>query len=160
EEAVTRSGSFFAEPESDKFSASGGSFLRFRSPIQTETASCNFAYVRIEHTMRRRRAVLIVPHWNVSGEGYSSLSRLLRFGGFGTAEITLPYHGRRIAEGSHVADGFLSANIGQTIRSVRQSVLECRQILGYLQHCGYEELNIVGVSLGSCIAGLVAAHDN
>lgn len=57
------------------------------------------------------------------------------------------------------AKGMLSSNLGLTIRSVRQAVLDGRQLVGILRQQGFQEIVVMGVSLGSWVAGLVAAHD-
>jgi hypothetical protein len=150
---------YYGEPILEELEKVGDNIYSFKSPIQTEFTENNKAIVRIRHSQSRRRAVLIVPHWNVDGSGYVRLARLIRALGYATAELTLPYHGCRKRSGAFIADDFLSANLGKTIRSVRQTVLECRQILTVLQGWGYSELFIIGVSLGSCIAGVVTALD-
>jgi hypothetical protein len=73
--------------------------------------------------------------------------------------MALPYHGLRARNGSSVSDHFLSANLGRTIRSVRQAVIDTRDVVTWLQQRGHDRVVLIGLSLGSCVAGLVAAHD-
>ncbi|MEM7668747.1 MAG: alpha/beta hydrolase family protein, partial [Pseudomonadota bacterium] len=61
--------------------------------------------------------------------------------------------------GTAYADYMLSANIGGTIQSVRQAVLDGRKLIAWLKTEGYGEISVLGLSLGSWVAGLVAAHD-
>jgi hypothetical protein len=73
--------------------------------------------------------------------------------------MTMPYHGERNVPGASLADGMVSSNIGRTIRSSRQAVLEAKLAIEWLEKRGYSKIGLVGVSLGSSIAFLVAAHD-
>jgi pimeloyl-ACP methyl ester carboxylesterase len=53
----------------------------------------------------------------------------------------------------------VSANLSRTIRSCRQAVLDARRVLDWLKASGYDRLGVLGCSLGSSIATIVAAHD-
>ena len=57
------------------------------------------------------------------------------------------------------ADYAVSANIARTIDATRQAVIDVRSCFDWLQQQGYEDLGIVGTSLGSCYAFLASAHD-
>ena len=52
------------------------------------------------------------------------------------------------------------ANIGRTLDSVRQGVVDIRSCLDWLQQQGYQNLGVVGTSLGSCYAFIASAHDS
>jgi pimeloyl-ACP methyl ester carboxylesterase len=101
----------------------------------------------------------VLPHLNAEAWAYQALSRRLMRLGPTVVELTLPYHGLRSRPGSIISDYFVSPNIGRTIRTVRQAVLDTRKTLTWLSDRGYQNIGLVGVSLGSCISGLVAAHD-
>jgi pimeloyl-ACP methyl ester carboxylesterase len=53
----------------------------------------------------------------------------------------------------------LSPNLGRTIQSVRQAVLDGRKLIRVLNNHGYEDISVLGMSLGSWIAALIAAHE-
>ncbi|MGE5206990.1 MAG: alpha/beta hydrolase family protein, partial [Chlamydiota bacterium] len=57
------------------------------------------------------------------------------------------------------ADYAVSANIGRTMDSARQAVIDARCCLDWLQMQGYRRFGIVGTSLGSCYAFITAAHE-
>ena len=61
--------------------------------------------------------------------------------------------------GSAHADYMLSPNLGRTIQSVRQAVWDGRKLIAWLKSQGYREISVLGMSLGSWVAGLVAAHE-
>jgi dienelactone hydrolase len=71
----------------------------------------------------------------------------------------MPYHFERSRPGSLHADYMLSANLGRTIQSVRQAVLDGRKLIRWLKREGYRDISVLGMSLGSWVAGLIAAHD-
>jgi hypothetical protein len=136
-----------------------GDLLTFTSDVTTETPSNNIVYGRIYEAQKGRGAVIVLPHWNAPMWSYHAFCRHLKRLGFTTIELTLPYHGLRNRPGEGTADYFLSANIGKTLRAVRQSVLDTRRVIEWLVQRKYENISVVGISLGSCVAGLVAAHD-
>ena len=57
------------------------------------------------------------------------------------------------------ADHLVSSNIGRTIQSMRQAVLDTRAAVRWLKAEGYERVGILGTSVGSCIAFLAFAHE-
>ena len=48
----------------------------------------------------------------------------------------------------------------RTIQSVRQAVWDGRKLIRWLKSEGYREISVLGMSLGSWVAGMVAAHDS
>lgn len=73
--------------------------------------------------------------------------------------MALPYHLERSRPGSSHADYMLSPNLGRTLQSMRQAVLDGRAVVRTLRAKGYREVSVLGMSLGSWVAGLVAAHE-
>ena len=136
-----------------------GDLLTFSSDIVTETESNGIVRARIYEAKNSRGAILVLPHWNAAMWDYQRFSRRLMRLGFTTVELTLPYHGSRNQSDGIISDYFLSANIGRTIRSVQQAVVNSRRVVDWLYERKHERIGLIGVSLGSCIAGLVAAHD-
>jgi hypothetical protein len=133
--------------------------LTFRSSLTTETDENNLVHAEVSTGSKNRNALVILPHWNAGTGEYRSSARLLSRFGPTVVELTLPYHGVRNRQGGAIADYYLSPNLGRTIRSVRQSVLDTKGVVDWLCQQGYEGIGLIGASLGSCVAGLVAAHD-
>ncbi|TIQ73252.1 MAG: dienelactone hydrolase-related enzyme, partial [Mesorhizobium sp.] len=79
--------------------------------------------------------------------------------GITVVEIAMPYHFERSRPGSVHADYMLSPNLGRTIQSVRQAVWDGRKLIRWLKSEGYREISVLGMSLGSWVAAIVAAHD-
>ncbi|HVX14283.1 MAG TPA: hypothetical protein VHC22_24065 [Pirellulales bacterium] len=149
---------FFTPQACDDYQLKGD-LLTFASPVVTETPQNNRASCRLFECKRRDRAVLILPHWNATADGYDRLAWSLKLGGVTALRMTLPYHAQRRDGARRIASQMVSANLGRTIRSCRQAVLEARLALDWLDQRGYRRLGIIGSSLGSSIASIVAGHD-
>jgi dienelactone hydrolase len=87
-----------------------------------------------------------------------TLSHLTRFG-IAALRLTLPYHGARRPPELERADHLVSANIGRTLQSMRQAVLDTRAAIRWLSAQGYERIGIMGTSIGSCIGFLALVHE-
>jgi dienelactone hydrolase len=133
-------------------------FLRFTSPVGTPYPENNLANVRW-FPARGRRAVVLLPHWNADAIAYTGLCRVLNLLGIAVLRLSMPYHDIRMPGEINRADYAVSANIGRTLDACRQGVIDVRCCLDWLEQQGYNRLGIVGTSLGSCYAFLVAAHD-
>jgi hypothetical protein len=133
-------------------------FLRFTSPVKTPFPENNLANARW-FPARGRRAVVLLPHWNSDALAYNGLCRVLNWMGIAVLRLSMPYHDVRMPGEIQRADFAVSANIGRTIDSVRQGVIDVRCCLDWLESQGYNRLGIVGTSLGSCYAFIATAHD-
>jgi len=104
-------------------------------------------------------AVVVLPHWNAKEGAQDGLCRLLNRFGLSALKLTLPYHEARMPPGHARANFTLSPNVGRTLQSCRQAVLDARSAAAWLADEGYGPLGIVGTSLGSAIAFAVYAHE-
>jgi hypothetical protein len=105
------------------------------------------------------RAVVVLPQWNSDVHGHVGLCKLLNRFGLTALRMSMAYHDRRMPRELQRADYHVSSNIGRTIHASRQSVIDVRSCLSWLENRGYRRLAILGTSLGSCIAFISAAHD-
>ncbi len=133
-------------------------WLSFPSDIATETNENNTAFAKITTGRSFNRALVVFHHWNARSRN-NMLAKYYSRQDVTVVEIALPYHLERKRPGSSYADYMLSANLGRTIRSVKQAVLDGRKIIRWLRAVGYKEISVLGISLGSWVAGLIAAHD-
>lgn len=133
--------------------------LTFLSDIQTDIDSNNVVCARVTDSGQMDRALIVFHHWNAQ-KHQRQLAAYFSKRGVTVIEMALPYHFDRSRPGSTYADYMLSANIGRTIQSVRQAVLDGRKLIAWLKAEGYGEITVLGMSLGSWVAGLVAAHDD
>jgi len=157
---VGNSDSFFSYPRPADFQLSG-STLRFSSPIRTPYPENNQVEAEYFPAKRTRdRAVLVIPQWNSDENGHIGLCKLLNTYGLSALRLSPAYHHRRKPKELQRADYHMSSNIGRTIQAMRQSTVDARACLDWLEERGYKRLAILGTSLGSCVALLAAAHDH
>ncbi|MGH9903648.1 MAG: RcgR family putative quorum lactone hydrolase, partial [Pyrinomonadaceae bacterium] len=169
EEAVRRSDEFYALPPVADYRLDGGRLV-WTSAVETPSAENNTARARFfpAHENRRggrgrrgaRRAVVVLPQWNADAESHAELCRLLARMGVAALRVTLPYHEERRPPEIERADHLVSSNIGRTLQSMRQAVLDTRAAVRWLrEHEGYDRVGVVGTSVGSCIGFLAFVHD-
>ncbi len=143
----------------EKVRGTHAEFLRFTSPVVTPYPENNLVNARW-FPARGRRAVVLLPHWNSDALSYNALCRVLNWMGIAVLRLSMPYHDIRRPAEIDRADYAVSANIGRTLDSVRQGVIDVRCCLDWLESQGYNRLGIVGTSLGSCYAFIATAHDS
>ncbi len=156
--AAARSEKFFSLPDPIGDASVDGQWIRFHSTIPTGIAENDLVHAKVTKAASGDHAVIIFHHWNATSRS-GSLARFLARQGLAVVEIAMPYHLERARPGSHLADAMLSPNLGRTLQSVRQAVVDGRQLIRILQRMGYRHVSVFGISLGSWVAALVAAHD-
>jgi hypothetical protein len=134
--------------------------LSFPSPVVTPYPENNTVYGGFYPvTGNKKRAVVVLPQWNSDIKGHVGLCKLLNKFGITALRMSMAYHDRRMPAELERADYHMSSNIGRTISAVRQSAVDVRCCLDWLERQGYERLGILGTSLGSCVAFITAAHE-
>ncbi|MBV9182963.1 MAG: alpha/beta hydrolase family protein [Acidobacteria bacterium] len=141
-----------------KVSGTCAKFLRFSSPVRTPYEENNVVNARW-FPARGKSALVVVPHWNADAIAYTALCRILNRLGISVLRLSMPYHDIRRPAEIQRADYAVSANLGRTLDAARQGVVDIRSCLDWLEERGYQQLGIVGTSLGSCYGFLAAAHD-
>ena len=161
-DAAIHSDRFYSAPRGADFRFDGHR-LRFPSAVRTPHAENDTVHARYFPAPfrpgERRRAVVVLPHWNADPGSHVVLARLLARFGISAVRLSLPYHDARMPPELHRADYIVSANVGRTVQVCRQAVLDARRAVDWLEQRGYERIGILGTSLGSCLAMLAAAHD-
>ncbi|MBZ9709538.1 dienelactone hydrolase-related enzyme [Mesorhizobium sp. ESP7-2] len=151
---------FFDEPSvSDQGFERLGGWLKFPSDISTDIEQNNVVSAKITESGSFDQAMVIFHHWNASARN-RQIANFFSQRGITVVEIAMPYHFERSRPNSVHADYMLSPNLGRTIQSVRQAVLDGRKLIRWLKIEGYREISVLGMSLGSWVAGVVAAHDS
>jgi hypothetical protein len=163
ETAMLSSEEFYRLPPVTDFCVTGD-YLTWTSAIRTPEAENNLVRARYfparkERTGRPRAAVLVLPQWNAQPDSHVEACRIFNFLGISALRLTLPYHEDRRPSGLERADHLVSPNIGRTIQSMRQAVLDARAAVQWLRDEGYERIGILGTSIGSCVSFLAFAHD-
>ncbi|TIW61812.1 MAG: dienelactone hydrolase-related enzyme [Mesorhizobium sp.] len=150
---------FFDEPSgSDQGFEREDGWLKFPSDISTDIEENNVVWAKITESGSFDQAMVIFHHWNASARN-RQIANFFSRRGITVVEIAMPYHFERSRPGSVHADYMLSPNLGRTIQSVRQAVLDGRKLIRWLKSEGYREISVLGMSLGSWVAAIVAAHD-
>lgn len=168
DEALSRSEEFYALPAIDDYKLSGDR-LTWTSAVTTPAPENNTARARFfpsanggragRGEVRPRRAVLVLPQWNADGESHVNLCRTLARLDISALRLTLPYHEERRPAGLERADHLVSPNVGRTLQSMRQAVVDTRSAARWLKGQGFERVGIAGTSIGSCTGFLAFAHD-
>ncbi|MBV7518950.1 RcgR family putative quorum lactone hydrolase [Ensifer sp. ENS12] len=150
---------YFDEPGADdqRFQRQDG-WLKFPSDISTDVEENNVVWAKITESGSFDQALVIFHHWNASARN-RQIANFFSQRGITVVEMALPYHFERSRSGSLYADYMLSPNLGRTIQSVRQAVCDGQKLIRLLKSEGYREISILGMSLGSWVAGLIAAHE-
>ncbi|MDX2150452.1 MAG: alpha/beta hydrolase family protein [Bryobacteraceae bacterium] len=157
--AAERSQEFFSYETPRDFRLNG-SHLTFTSALASKYPENNTVHADFFPAQRGpKRAVVVLPQWNSDVNGHVGLCKLLNRFGVTALRMSMAYHDRRMPPELQRADYHVSSNVGRTVHASRQSVMDARSCLDWLQEQGYERLGILGTSLGSCVAFITAAHD-
>jgi len=148
---------FFASPTSDYVLSDN--LLTFPSPVNSVDPVNNTVHGRFFPVESKGRAVLILPQWNADAEGHIALCKLLNKFGITALRLSLPYHHQRRPEHLTRSEHLVCSNVGLTLQSNRQAVLDSRRAVDWLEQKGYDKIGIMGTSIGSCVAFLTMAHD-
>lgn len=162
-QAMARSDEFYALPEIKDWQLNGD-LLTWTSAVHTPSAENNIARARLfpsprERKRKPRAAVLVLPQWNAKPDSHVEACRIFNGLGMTALRLTLPYHEDRRPPELERADYLVGSNIGRTIESMRQAVLDTRAAVRWLKDQGFERVGILGTSIGSCIGFLAFAHD-
>jgi hypothetical protein len=167
QDVLRRSDDYYSLPHIADYHLAGN-LLTWTSPIRTPSTENNTARARFfpaspkrQHRGgHRRSAVVVLPQWNADAQSHVDLCRILNRLGISALRLTLPYHEARRPPDLERADYLVCSNIGRTIQSMRQAVLDARSAVDWLiTRGGFERIGIIGTSIGSCVAFLAYAHD-
>ncbi|MDQ2745865.1 MAG: hypothetical protein M3T96_01225 [Acidobacteriota bacterium] len=161
---LANSDEFFFAPEIKDFILHPSSFipqpLTWTSAIETPSIENNTAYAQFfPHAENKKSAVVVLPHWNAKAGTYFDLCKVFNKVGVSALRLTLPYHEERMPPELERADYLVAPNVGRTLQSLRQSVVDTRAAVAWLKQEGYEKVGVVGTSIGSCVGFFAFAHD-
>jgi hypothetical protein len=140
-------------------------FLRFTSPVRTpypENDRVNARWYPAppeKMAGKPKQAIVVMPQWNADAFSHNALCEAFNRFGVSALRLSKPYHDIRRPAELERADYAVSANLGRTISSCRQAVIDIRCAIDWLEEQGYEQFGILGTSLGSCYAFLASALD-
>lgn len=140
-------------------------FLRFTSPVRTpypENDQVNARWYPAppeKQAGKPKQAIIVMPQWNADAFSHNALCSIFNRFGVSALRLSKPFHDIRRPAELERSDYAVSANIGRTIASCRQAVVDVRSCLDWLAQQGYEQFGVLGTSLGSCYAFIASAHD-
>ena len=140
-------------------------FLRFTSAVRTRYPENDIVNARWypepahEDPTRKRQAIIVLPQWNADAFSHNALCSIFNRFGIAALRLSKPYHDIRRPAEIERSDYAVSSNIGRTIASCRQAVVDIRACVDWLEQQGYEQFGVLGTSLGSCYAFMAAAFD-
>jgi dienelactone hydrolase len=145
-------------------------FLRFTSAVRTpypENDVVNARWYEAEQGSRAqgpgprkpKQAMIVMPQWNADAFSHNAFGEMFQKFGISTLRLSKPYHDVRRPAELERSDYAVSANVGRTIAACRQAVVDIRSCIDWLQQQGYEQIGVLGTSLGSCYAFIAAAMD-
>jgi hypothetical protein len=147
-------------------------FLRFTSALRTpypENDVVNARWYEAPSTpamkeqgfgvKRPRQAMIVMPQWNADAFSHNALCEIFNRFGVSCLRLSKPYHDVRRPAELERSDYAVSANVGRTIAACRQAVVDIRSCMDWLEAQGYEQIGVLGTSLGSAYAFIAAAMD-
>ena len=155
---IANSDEFFFSPEIIDYRLADK--LTWTSGVETPSPENNSAFATwFPHETNKRSAVVVLPHWNAQAGTYFDLCKFFNKVGLSALRLTLPYHEERMPPELERADYLVAPNVGRTLQSLRQSVVDTRSAVRWLKQQGYEKVGVVGTSIGSCVGFFAFVHD-
>jgi hypothetical protein len=106
-----------------------------------------------------KQAMIVMPQWNADAFSHNALCEIFNRFGISCLRLSKPYHDVRRPAELERSDYAVSANVGRTIAACRQAVVDIRSCMDWLNEQGYEQIGVLGTSLGSAYAFIAAAMD-
>src|SRR5271155_25861 len=158
EETLAHSDNWFAAEPARDYSLENN-ILTFTSAIASPWPENNRVYGQLFPARHSGPAVVVLAQWNARWEEQQDVCRWLNRLGITAVKMSLPYHDRRAIPGHPRGDHLVGPNIGLTMQANRQAVLDVRRTLHWLRERGYDNLGILGTSIGSSIAFITMCHE-
>jgi pimeloyl-ACP methyl ester carboxylesterase len=157
-QAIDNSQEFFSLPFVPEFTLKDN-HLTFSSALETPEPENRLVHGTYFPVQKRKRAVILLGHWNAPAQEYDRLGTALARSGTAALRMSMPYHDERKPADWPIARDLACANVGRTIRANRQAVLDTRATIEFLLQEGYHRIGIAGASVGGSVGMVAAAHD-
>jgi pimeloyl-ACP methyl ester carboxylesterase len=134
-------------------------FLQWPSPVKSVFPENDIARARIFLSPEGLRApTVIFLHALMSAHdfGYCRIATRLNCRGWNALLMHLPYHYSRVPRGYFNGALALTANLPQNAETMRQAVIEVRQMMEFFRANGCQEFGIIGTSYGGWVGALLS----
>ena len=135
------------------------SFLQWPSPVKSAFPENDIARARIFLSPVGLRApTVIFLHALMSAHdfGYCRIAARLNYRGWNAVLMHLPYHYSRVPRGHFNGALALTANLPQNAETLRQAVIEVRQMMEFFRGNGCREFGVIGTSYGGWVGALLS----
>ncbi|MCL4196099.1 MAG: hypothetical protein KJZ69_01285 [Phycisphaerales bacterium] len=133
--------------------------IRFPSRGVTSEARNRTAYIAYRPLGKGCPMVLAVPAWNTQRWRLKTLLPTAKQCGFGGASISLPYQDERQPEGWTYAEALICSDLGRTMRSMQQSIIDTMDAVSVLRQLGHRRIILAGFSVGSAVINILDTLD-
>jgi pimeloyl-ACP methyl ester carboxylesterase len=159
-ERLTRA-QYFAPPAAmEDFRAEAPDIISWRSPVQSAARFPMNGRVRVAlFRVHPDAPTVIMLHalMSASDAGYRFWARRFNALGWNAAFVHLPFHYSRRPPGHLNGELCCTADLVLTGDTLRQAMVEVRQLLAWLRSEGSSELGLLGTSYGGWVAALIAS---
>lgn len=131
--------------------------LKYRSPVHSPYTENNEVYSWfIESPEKSAAAVVFLHGWKVRNiSRWLFFGRLLAKRGISVLLPELPFHMHRKPKGSKNGELFIVPDAIKTFNSYEQTILDARKGIDFLEERGFQNIGLVGASIGS-MCGVIA----
>jgi pimeloyl-ACP methyl ester carboxylesterase len=136
-----------------------GNFLEWESPVKTAFRENDTARARVFLSpLGWRSPTVIFLHalMSASDIGYRRIAARLNRRGWNAVLMHLPYHYSRVPRGHFNGALALTANLPQNAETLRQAVIEVRQVMDFFRAKSCQEFGVIGTSYGGWVGALVS----
>ena len=137
-----------------------GSKLSWKSPLQGPFPENNTARTILHDTMQPREApTLILLHALMSANdfGYRRIASRFNERGWNVLFPHLPFHYSRIPKGYANGALTITSDLVRNAETLRQSVIELRQLIDWARSRGSKRIALMGTSYGGWVAAVTLA---
>jgi pimeloyl-ACP methyl ester carboxylesterase len=136
-----------------------GGHLEWRSPVESAFPENQTARARIflgDGGFRAPTVIFLHALMSTNDFGYRRIASQLNRRGWNAVLMHLPYHYSRVPRGYFNGALALTSNLPQNAETLRQAVIEVRQLMEFLRTNGCPEFGMIGTSYGGWVGALVS----
>lgn len=135
-------------------------WLRWESPVSSGFAENDKVKVRLylcDEGFHAPTVIILHALMSANDLGYQRVARWFNAHGWNVAFPHLPFHYSRTPGGYFNGELAITANLVRNAETLRQGVMELRQLMGWLREHGTPEFGVIGTSYGGWNAALLSS---